>query len=75
MLDWIISLSLLVVFGAVIFLCNSKMGTIRPDGRPQKLPWGFIMITCVFGIVLIVVHVMNLVGIETGPEHGPFSRF
>lgn len=55
---------------------HGKLGTVRQkDQRPHQVPWGLVMIACVFGIFLIVVHLMNLVGVETGPENSLFGRF
>ena len=76
MLDWIISLSLAAGFVALGIFAQSKMGTVRKkDQRPHQVPWGLVMIGCVFAIFLIVVHLMNLLGVETGPENSIFGRF
>lgn len=76
MLDWIISLSLAAGFIALGIFAQSKMGTVRKkDQRPHQVPWGLVMIGCVFAIFLIVVHLMNLLGVETGPENSMFGRF
>lgn len=76
LLDWIISLSLatgLIVLGV---FAQSKLGTVRKkDQRPHQVPWGLVMIGCVFGVFLVVVHLMNLIGVETGPENSMFGRF
>ncbi|MEM8617021.1 MAG: hypothetical protein AAGF20_08810 [Pseudomonadota bacterium] len=56
-------------------LAHGKHGTVRKDGRPQLVPWGLILIGCVFGLFLVIVHAMNLLGIETGPENSLFGRF
>ncbi len=74
MLDWIISL--LIAAGAVGLgiHANSKFGTVRKDERPHRIPWGLVMVGCVFVAFLVVVHLLNLVGVETGPEHSPFGR-
>jgi len=73
--DWIISITCAVLFSGLGFHAHSKLGTVRKDERPHLLPWGLIMVGCVFGIVLVIVHIFNIVGIETGPEHGPLGRF
>lgn len=76
MLNWIISAGLgLALIGLGIF-AHSKLGTVRKkDQRPHQVPWGLVMIGCVFGLFLIVVHVLNLLGVATGPEHSMFGRF
>ena len=73
MLDWGISLSVAVLFAALGVHANRKLGTQRADGRPHLLPWGLIMVGCVFALVLVFVHIANLVGIETGPGNGLFG--
>ena len=76
LLDWIISLSIAACLIALGVFSQAKMGTVRKkDQRPHQVPWGMIMIGCVFGLFLIVVHLMNLVGVETGPENSMFGRF
>lgn len=76
MLDWIISLSLAGVFIALGIHAQSKIGTFRKkDQRPHQVPWGLVMVGCVFGIFLVVVHLMNIIGVETGPENSIFGRF
>lgn len=76
LLDWIISLSIaagLIAFGV---FAHSKIGTVRKqDQRPHQVPWGLVMIGCVFGLFLVVVHLLNLLGVETGPENSMFGRF
>ena len=76
MLDWIISLSIaagLIAFGV---FAHSKIGAVRKqDQRPHQVPWGLVMIGCLFGLFLVVVHLLNLIGVETGPENSMFGRF
>lgn len=75
MLDWIISLAIGAVFAAGAWHANGKFDTLRKDERPHQLPWGLIMIGCIFGLFLVVVHLFNIVGVETGPENAMFGRF
>lgn len=76
MVHWIASLAIIALFAALGVFAHSKLGTVRKrDQRPHQLPWGLIMVLCVFAIFLGVVHLMNLIGIETGPGKGPFGRF
>jgi len=76
MFHWIITLSIMAVFAGLAIFSHSKLGTVRKrDQRPHQLPWGLIMVGCVFAIFLGVVHIMNLLGVETGPDKGPFGRF
>jgi hypothetical protein len=54
---------------------NFRMGKPRRDGRPNQVPWGIVMVICMLGIFVMVVHLMNLGGFETGPEHSLLGRF
>ena len=75
MFHWIVSLSIAAVFAAIGIYAHSKLGTLRKDQRPHQVPWGLVMVGCVFVIFLVIVHLINLVGVETGPGQGPFGRF
>lgn len=75
MSDWIIPLGLIAVFIALIVRANARMGKPRKDGRPNRVPWGFLMVFCALGIFLMVVHLFNVAGFETGPEHSLMGRF
>lgn len=76
MLDWIISLSLAACFIGLGVFAHSKQGTIREkDQRPHQVPWGMVMIGCVFALFLIIVHLLNLIGVDTGPENSMFGSF
>ncbi|MEO0549990.1 MAG: hypothetical protein AAFZ91_08715 [Pseudomonadota bacterium] len=75
MLDWIISLTIAAVFLGTGVFANTKLGTVRKDGRPHQVPWGLVMVACAFGVFLVVVHLLNLVGVETGPENSFFGTF
>ena len=75
-LDWIISLTIAAGLIALGVFAHSKIGTVRKkDQRPHQVPWGLVMIGCVFGLFLVVVHLLNLVGVETGPENSIFGTF
>ena len=76
MFEWIISLSFAALFVAGAVYANSKFGTVRAkDQRPHQVPWGLVMVGCVFGLFLVVVHLLNLAGAETGPGKGLLGRF
>ncbi|QYI99596.1 hypothetical protein KUV46_09545 [Thalassovita mediterranea] len=75
MLDWIIPIGLIALFIAIMVYSNLRLGKPRRDGRPNKLPWGIIMVFCMLGVFLMVVHLFNLAGFETGPEHSILGRF
>ncbi|GAB5458679.1 MAG: hypothetical protein Hens3KO_17090 [Henriciella sp.] len=75
MLHWIITISIGILLTGLGFFAHRKTETVRKDERPHQVPWGLIMIGCVFGVFLVIVHMLNIFGLETGPEHSPFGRF
>lgn len=75
MASWIITLAIMTGLLGMIAFANRKMGSVRPDGRPNQVPWGFIMVLCAMGLFISLVHLINLAGFETGPEHGLLGRF
>lgn len=75
MIAWIITILVLLLAGSGVFFASRKLGGVRKDGRPHLLPWGLIMVGGILVFVLAMVHGINLLGFETGPEHGFFGRF
>lgn len=75
MLDWIISFCAAFALMGAGVAAHNRAGTPRKDGRAHQVPWRGIMIGCVFGLFLVVVHMVNLLGVETGPENSPFGRY
>jgi len=73
--EWILPTVLIAIFVAIMVYANARLGKPRRDGRPNKLPWGMIMVLCVLGIFLMIVHLMNIAGFQTGPEHSLLGRF
>lgn len=74
MAEWIIPVTAILVFAGLMIQANRKMGGIRKDGRPNQVPWGLVMVFCALGIFMTLVHIINLAGFETGPEHGLLGR-
>lgn len=74
-LDWILTLVALGVFLALAIFANWKASQPWDDMKPRVLPWRFIMILAGFGLIIAIVHAVNLLGVETGPENSPFGRF
>ena len=74
MIAWIIPGFAMLGFGLLAFISSRKIGTVRKDGRPHQVPWGIVMVFCVLGIFVALVHMINLAGFETGPEHGLLGR-
>jgi hypothetical protein len=76
MLNWVIILSITAGLIALGLFAHSKLGTVRKkDQRPHQVPWGLVMVGCVFGLFLVVVHVLNIIGVETGPENSILGGF
>ena len=75
MFEWIASTAVIVALGALIAHANRRLGNPRKDGRPNQVPWGLVMVFCALGIFMMLVHLMNLAGFETGPEHSLLGRF
>ncbi len=73
MLDWIVSVAIAAAALGFGWFSHSKLGTIRKDQRPHQVPWGLVMIGCAFVIFLVMVHILNLVGVDTGPGKGLFG--
>lgn len=62
----------MLVLGIV---ANWRAGLPWDDLKPRRVPWGFVMILSAFGFVILLVHLANLAGLETGPDKSPFGRF
>ncbi len=74
MTSLILTLTGLACGVALAVFANWRAGRPRDDLKPKMLPWTFIMILAAFWSLLMVVHLINLGGVETGPEHSPFGR-
>lgn len=75
MLDWILTIGGLIGFAALGVIANWRAGLPWNDAKPRILPWRLILIFSGFCFFVLVVHLVNLAGIETGPENAMFGRF
>ena len=75
MLDLVLTLSGMAVLIAVGVLANKKAGEPRNDERPSRVPWPLVLIFSTFLFVVLFVHLINIAGVETGPDKSPFGRF
>lgn len=75
MLDLILTISGLVAFLVLGVVANWRAGLPWNDAKPRILPWRFILVLSGFCFFVLVVHLVNLAGIETGPENSLFGRF
>ncbi|MEL6782395.1 MAG: hypothetical protein AAFO51_08460 [Pseudomonadota bacterium] len=74
MLDWILTgLAFSGCVGLAVF-ANWKASQPWDDLKPRVLPWRLIMIAAGFCAILALVHAVNILGFETGPEHAVFGR-
>lgn len=75
MLDLFLTLTGLV--GALVLgiVANWRAGLPWNDLKPRRVPWRFVIILSGFVFMILLVHLVNLAGVETGPENSPFSRF
>lgn len=74
MTSLIITILVFIAAAGGVFFASQKMGGVRKDGRPNQVPWGLVMVGCILVGFLAMVHGINLMGVETGPEHGLLGR-
>ncbi|MDP1875074.1 hypothetical protein [Phenylobacterium sp.] len=65
-------LSLTLALGAALLavtVFSGWMGARPPDFRrgPRLLPYRFIMLMGAAGLIMVLVHLVNLMGVSTGP--------
>lgn len=75
MLDLTLTMIGLIGMLALGIVANWRAGLPWNDLKPRIVPWRFVIILATFGFVVLLVHLVNLAGLETGPENSPFSRF
>jgi len=75
MLDWILTLCGMAGFAILGVIANWRAGLPWNDAKPRVVPWRLVIVLSGFAFVVLLIHLANLAGVETGPEHSPFSRF
>lgn len=75
MLDWILTLCALLGFAVLGIVANWRAGLPWNDAKPRIVPWRFVIILSGFATVVLLVHLVNLAGVQTGPKNSPFGRF
>lgn len=73
-LDWTLTIIGLVMCGAAYWFSSYRAGLPRDDMKPKRLPWHLFMVLSAFAGAMVFVHVINLVGVETGPENSLLGR-
>lgn len=74
-MGWTLTIIGLTVSLSLAVLANWRAGLPKEDIRPWSVPWRLVLIFSGFFFFLFVVNAVNLLGIETGPDQSPFSRF
>tara|TARA_X000000950_G_scaffold243510_2_gene298867 strand:+ start:212187 stop:212420 length:234 start_codon:yes stop_codon:yes gene_type:complete len=67
----------LIGFLAGIAFCvfaSHRAGKPYDDMKPKRLPWHLIMVLAAFFAVIMLVHMINIFGYETGPENSLLGR-
>lgn len=66
-MDLNLTLGLTAAFLAVAVFAGWR-GARPPDflKGPRLIPWRFIMVTAAAGLLVLVVHLVNLLGVKTG---------
>jgi len=62
-----LTFSLIAALAALALFCGWR-GARPPDPRrgPRLVPWRFLMLLSAGGALLVLVHLVNLLGLQTG---------
>jgi hypothetical protein len=56
-----------VAFALLALICGWRGARPpNPHGKPRLVPWRFLMLLLAAGVMLMVVHLVNLLGVKTG---------
>ncbi len=69
-MDWTVTLAITAALVGLTALLGWA-GSRPPDVRrgPRLIPYRFLMMLGAVGVMLMVVHMLNLAGMNTGPQH------
>lgn len=73
MFDWAFTLAGFCTCIVLIFIANWRAAKPRNDLARIRIPWLPVMIAAAFVAFLLVVHMANLAGFETGAGKGMFG--
>ncbi len=74
-MDWAITLGVLGLAVAFTVFASHMAGRPYDIMRPKRIPWRILMILSAFLAAMMLVHIFNLVGYETGVDKGLIGRF
>ena len=66
-MDWPITLAAAAVLAALTGLSGwAGARPPNPHRGPRLVPWRFLMVLGFTGLMLVVVHMLNMAGVKTG---------
>jgi hypothetical protein len=66
-----LTLVLLAGLGGIFALASWRAARPTEFGKVRMVPWTAISLIAALGAIMMLVHVVNLLGVETGPGKGP----
>lgn len=73
-LDWVLTFAGLCFSGGLCVIANWRAGLPWNESKPRIVPWRLVLIFSGFLFFLFFVHLVNLLGVDTGPDKSPFGR-
>ena len=74
-LDWTLTMIALAACIGLFLVANQRASRPADPLKPRWVPWKLIIVLSAFLAVVVLVHIANLLGVETGPDKSPFGRF
>jgi hypothetical protein len=65
-MDWTLTLINLAAGAGGFALCSWRAQLPTQFGKVRLIPWTFLSLACAVWAIFMLVHVVNLLGIETG---------
>ncbi len=73
-MDLLFSLVGIMACTGLFLLCHWRASLPHDKPEPRYIPWRILSFACIVLGLLIVAHLLNLAGLETGPDKSPFGR-
>jgi hypothetical protein len=67
-MGWTTTLVIFFLAAGLAGLARYKLAREKPVGVILFTPWTTIMIVCILVALLMLVHAVNMLGVETGPH-------